>query len=103
MPDVLEVPYRPHIIGSGAAEEKAHTYLLGGNTCMTGDIIGSYSFDEPLAIGDALIFTDMMQYSFVKNNTFNGVPLPDLALLHEDGRYETLRHFDYNAFADRLG
>lgn len=103
MPDVLEVPYRPHIIGSAAAEEKAHTYLLGGNTCMTGDIIGSYSFDQPLAIGDALIFTDMMQYSFVKNNTFNGVPLPDLALLHEDGRYETLRHFDYSAFADRLG
>ena len=95
--------HRPHIIGSGEAGEKAHTYKLGGNTCMTGDIIGDYSFDQPLKIGDKLVFTDMMQYSFVKNNTFNGVPLPDLALLHEDGRYEVVRSFGYNDFACRLG
>ncbi len=99
MPDVLEVPYRPNIIGSAQPDEKAYTYRLGGNTCMTGDIIGDYSFDAPLQIGDKLIFTDMMQYSFVKNNTFNGVPLPDLALLHEDGSYEVIKIFGYDYFA----
>lgn len=102
MPDVLEVPYRPHIIGSGEADEKAHTYLLGGNTCMTGDIIGEYSFDAPLTIGDKLVFTDMMQYSFVKNTTFNGVPLPDIGLLHEDGSYELVKRFGYADFESRL-
>lgn len=102
MPDVLEVPYRPNIIGSAEASEKAYTYLLGGNTCMTGDIIGEYSFDEPLKIGDKLIFTDMMQYSFVKNTTFNGVPLPDLGILHEDGRYELVKRFGYEDFEMRL-
>lgn len=102
MPDVLEVPYRPHIIDSGEANEKPHSYLLGGNTCMTGDIIGEYSFDAPLSIGDKLIFTDMMQYSFVKNTTFNGVPLPDLGILHEDGHYELVKRFSYDDFEMRL-
>lgn len=102
MPDVLEVPYRPHIIDSGEAQEKAHTYLLGGNTCMTGDVIGEFSFDTPLEIGQTLIFTDMMQYSFVKNTTFNGVPLPDLGILHEDGRYELVKRFGYEDFETRL-
>ncbi|MCB1651221.1 MAG: carboxynorspermidine decarboxylase [Alphaproteobacteria bacterium] len=103
MPDVLEVPYRPNIIGSAEDGEKPHTYLLGGNTCMTGDIIGTYSFDTPLEIGQKLAFTDMMQYSFVKNTTFNGVPLPDLGILHEDGRYEVIKRFGYDDFAARLG
>jgi carboxynorspermidine decarboxylase len=103
MPDVLEVPYRPNIIGSGVRGEKAHHYILGGNTCMTGDVIGEYSFDAPLVAGQKLIFTDMMQYSFVKNTTFNGVPLPDLALLHEDGRYEIIKRFGYEDFKSRLG
>lgn len=103
MPDVLEVPYRPDIIGAGEAGEKKHSYILGGNTCMTGDVIGRYSFDEELQIGDKLFFTDMMQYSFVKNTTFNGVPLPDLALLHEDGTYDVVQEFDYQDFARRLG
>jgi carboxynorspermidine decarboxylase len=102
MPDVLEVPYRPHIIDSGIPQEKAHTYLLGGNTCMTGDVIGEYSFDAPLEIGQTLIFTDMMQYSFVKNTTFNGVPLPDLGILHEDGRFELVKRFGYKDFENRL-
>ena len=64
-----------------------HSYILGGKTCMTGDIIGEYAFNKPLSVGDRIIFTDMMQYSFVKNNTFNGVPLPDLAVLSEAGQY----------------
>lgn len=103
MPDVLEIPYRPDIIGAGTENEKAHSYILGGNTCMSGDVIGRYSFDKKLTIGQRLIFTDMMQYSFVKNTTFNGVPLPDLALLHEDGRYEIVQEFGYQDFARRLG
>jgi carboxynorspermidine decarboxylase len=103
MPDVLEVPYTPSIIGAAAPGEKPHTYILGGKTCMTGDVIGEYSFDAPLKPGDRLIFTDMMQYSFVKNNTFNGVPLPDLAILSDDGRYRIIRTFDYSDFRHRLG
>jgi len=103
MPDVLEVPYRPQIIGAGMSGEKAHTYILGGKTCMTGDVIGEYSFDRPLQIGDRLVFTDMMQYSFVKNTTFNGTPLPDLAMIGEDGRYRVLRSFGYDDYRARLG
>lgn len=103
MPDVLEVPYTPTIIGADAPGKKKHTYILGGKTCMTGDIIGEYSFDQPLKSGDRIIFTDMMQYSFVKNNTFNGVPLPDLAVLNEDQSYKILRSFGYDDFRYRLG
>lgn len=107
MPDVLEVPYTPEIVGAEIVEQERasepHTYILGGNTCMTGDVIGTYKFESPLEIGQKLIFTDMMQYSFVKNTTFNGIPLPDLALLHEDGRYEIVKRFGYEDFAGRLG
>jgi carboxynorspermidine decarboxylase len=103
MPDVLEVPYTPIIIGAKKAGVLAHSYVLGGKTCMTGDVIGEYSFAEPLKVGDRLIFTDMMQYSFVKNTTFNGTPLPDLSILHEDGRYEVLRSYGYDEFRRRLG
>ena len=103
MPDVLEVPYRPEIIGAGEPGEKAHTYILGGKTCMTGDVIGTYSFDQPLKLGDRLVFTDMMQYSFVKNTTFNGTPLPDLAMLDEDGTYRVVKSYGYQQFRERLG
>jgi len=103
MPDVLEVPYRPTIVGAGKPGDHAHDYILGGKTCMTGDVIGEYSFDKPLKPGDRLVFTDMMQYSFVKNTTFNGTPLPDLAMLHEDGRYEVVRSYGYEEFRRRLG
>ena len=77
--------------------------MLGGKTCMTGDVIGEYSFDQPLKIGDRLVFTDMMQYSFVKNTTFNGTPLPDLGILSEDGSYRVVRSFGYEEFRTRLG
>jgi len=103
MPDVLEVPYRPEIIGAGEPGAKPHTYSLGGKTCMTGDVIGTYSFDQPLKPGDRLIFTDMMQYSFVKATTFNGTPLPDMAVLDEDGRYHVIKRYGYEAFRERLG
>jgi carboxynorspermidine decarboxylase len=103
MPDVLEVPYRPNIVGAGAPREHAHTYLLGGKTCMTGDVIGEYSFAKPLAVGDRLVFTDMMQYSFVKNTTFNGTPLPDLGILDDAGGYRVVRSYGYDDFRRRLG
>jgi len=103
MPDVLEVPYTPHVFGAAPAGVLAHTYTLGGKTCMTGDIIGEYSFAQPLEVGDRIVFADMMQYSFVKNTTFNGTPLPDLAVLGRDGRYRVIRSFGYDEFRRRLG
>ena len=103
MPDVLEVPYRPDIIGAGGAGELAHTYRLGGKTCMTGDVLGDYSFPEPLVPGRQLIFTDQMHYSFVKTNTFNGTPLANLAVRWEDGTVEPISNFGYEEFRRRLG
>ncbi len=103
MPDVLEVPYRPDIIGAGNTGQHAHTYRLAGRTCMTGDIIGDYSFPEPLKPSDRIIFTDQMHYTFVKTNTFNGNPLANLAIRHENGEIEMLSDFGYDAFRRRLG
>lgn len=103
MPDVLEVPYTPLVFGAGEPGAKGHDVILAGKTCMTGDVIGEYSFDKPLRVGDRLIFSDMMQYSFVKSSTFNGTPLPDLAMLDEDGSYRVLKSFGYDAFRERLG
>ena len=103
MPDVLEVPYTPELIGAEKPGVLGHDYLLGGKTCMTGDIIGEYSFERPLAVGDRLVFADMMQYSFVKNTTFNGTPLPDMAILDEDGTYRVVREYGYEDFRRRLG
>ncbi|MEM9170469.1 MAG: carboxynorspermidine decarboxylase [Pseudomonadota bacterium] len=103
MPDVLEAPYRPGIIGAGAPGDEPHVYTLGGKTCMAGDVIGEYAFPAPLAVGDRLVFADQMHYAFVKTNTFNGVPLANLAVRHEDGRLEPVSAFDYAAFRDRLG
>jgi carboxynorspermidine decarboxylase len=102
MPDVLEVPYRPNVIGSGETGEFAHDYLLAGKTCLTGDNIGEYSFKEPLKAGDKVIFTDMLQYALVKNTTFNGVPLPDIGILNEDGTYRLVKKFGYEDFKNRL-
>lgn len=102
MPDVLEMPYRPNVIGAGQPNEKKYTYRFGGPTCLAGDIIGDYSFDEPLKIGDKIIFCDMAIYSMVKNNTFNGMPLPDIVLLHENGELETIKSFGYEDFKMRL-
>lgn len=103
MPDVLEVPYTPPVLGAGEPGIHAHDYILAGKTCMTGDIIGEYSFPERLRPGCRVVFGDMMQYSFVKNNTFNGTPLPDLALIGEDGGYEVIHQFGYADFRARLG
>lgn len=102
MPDVLEMPYRPPLRDSGLPGEKGYTYRLGSQTCLAGDMIGEYSFDKPLEIGDTLIFEDMAIYSMVKNNTFNGMPLPVIALLKEDNSIEILKKFGYDDFKNRL-
>ena len=102
MPDVLEMPYRPNIQGSGMPNVKAFTYRLGGNTCLAGDIIGDYSFDNALSEGDRLVFEDMAIYSMCKNNTFNGIALPSIYLLRCDGELELLREFGYGDFKERL-
>lgn len=102
MPDVLEMPYRPNIIGSGKPNEKKYTYRFGGNTCLAGDIIGDYSFDAPLKINDKLIFGDMAIYTTVKNNTFNGIPLPSIGVLKANGSFELIKKFSYNDFKERL-
>lgn len=103
MPDVLEVPYTPPVLGAGEPGTLGHDYILGGKTCMTGDIIGEFSFKAPLKVGDRIVFGDMMQYSFVKNTTFNGTPLPDLGILEEDGSYRVVRSYGYEEFRRRLG
>lgn len=102
MPDVLEMPYRPNIQGSGMPNEKAFTYRLGGNTCLAGDIIGDYSFDHVLSEGERLVFEDMAIYSMCKNNTFNGVALPSIYLLRDDGELKLLKEFGYEDFKARL-
>ncbi len=101
MPDVLEMPYRPNIIGSGEDKEKAHSYRLGGPTCLAGDIIGDYSFDNPLSIGDELVFCDMAIYSMVKNNTFNGMRLPSIVYKKGD-KLTLIKEFSYEDFKNRL-
>ena len=102
MPDVLEMPYRPNIIGADLPEKKPFTYRLGGNTCLAGDIIGDYSFDVELREGSRLVFEDMAIYSMCKNNTFNGMPLPSIYLLKENGETELLKRFGYGNFKERL-
>jgi carboxynorspermidine decarboxylase len=103
MPDVLEMPYRPMIIGSGEKGEKAYSYRLGGKSCLAGDVIGEYSFDQPLAVGDRLIFTDMAIYSMVKTTTFNGLRLPSIYSYCPATQQLTLvRQFGYEDFKGRL-
>ncbi len=102
MPDVLEMPYCPPLNGSGESGELAYTYRLGSQTCLAGDVIGEYSFVAPLNVGDKLVFGDMAIYSMVKNNTFNGMPLPSIVLLKKDGTIEILRKFGYDDFKNRL-
>ena len=102
MPDVLEMPYRPPLRHGFEAGEKAYTYRLSSNTCLTGDIIGDYSFEKPVEIGDKLYFEDMAIYSFVKNNTFNGIGLPSLVLMAKTGDCRIVKSFGYEEFKGRL-
>ena len=102
MPDVIEMPYRPAVIDGAKPNEKPYTYTFGGATCLAGDIIGEYSFDKPLSIGDKIIFCDMAIYSMVKNNTFNGMPLPAIAAVHKNGQIKIVKDFNYSDFKNRL-
>ena len=103
MPDTLEMPYRPHIIGSALPGEFPHTFRLGGMTCLAGDIINEYSFPAPLEIGQKLVFTDMAHYTMVKTTTFNGVMHPDIDLYNpETGQLKVVRRFGYEDFKRKL-
>ncbi|MDI9514034.1 MAG: carboxynorspermidine decarboxylase [Bacillota bacterium] len=102
MPDVLEMPYRPRIIGAGYPGEFAHTFRLGGLTCLAGDVIGDYSFQNPLKPKDRLVFCDMAHYTMVKNNMFNGVNLPCIALFSEEEGVRILKRFGYSDYKSRL-
>lgn len=102
MPDVLEMPYRPEIAGAGKAGEYPHTYRLGGLTCLSGDVIGDYSFCEPLSVGSRLMFLDMAHYTMVKNNTFNGVRLPSIAVRDRNDEIRIIREFGYEDYRNRL-
>ena len=102
MPDTLAMPYRAEVRGAGEANQKAYTYRLGGNTCLAGDIMGDYSFDQPLKIGDKIIFEDQIHYTFVKNTTFNGINLPSLALLTKDQQLKIIKNFAYQDYKNRL-
>ncbi|MDF1883540.1 carboxynorspermidine decarboxylase [Sulfurimonas sp. SAG-AH-194-C21] len=102
MPDTLAMPYRAEVRGAGLANEKKYTYRLGGNTCLAGDIMGDYSFDKPLRVGDKIIFEDQIHYTFVKNTTFNGIKLPSLVLKKLDGTIELVKEFGYEEYKSRL-
>ncbi|RYL92321.1 carboxynorspermidine decarboxylase [Sporolactobacillus sp. THM7-4] len=102
MPDVLEMPYRPEIIGSGKPGEFSCTYRLGGPTCLAGDVIGDYSFQKPLEPGDRIVFCDMAIYTMVKNNTFNGVNLPSIVTYNDQDGLQVIRQFNYRDFRSRL-
>jgi carboxynorspermidine decarboxylase len=103
MPDVLEMPYRPEIFGAGEAGELAYTYRLGGLTCLAGDVIGDYSFAQPLQVGQRLVFGDMAHYTMVKTSTFNGTLLPSIAVWNSlTDKLEVIREFGYQDFRERL-
>ena len=102
MPDVLEMPYRPPLKDSALPGEKKYDYRLSCNTCLAGDVIGDYSFDHEIHIGDRLIFEDMAIYSMVKNNTFNGIPLPAIAAMDRSGECRIIKQFGYEDFKNRL-
>lgn len=102
MPDVLEMPYRPMITHSGEANEKAYTYKIGGNSCLAGDVLESYSFDTELQVGDHLVFEDMLHYTMVKTTFFNGVEHPSIAILRKNGKLEVVKQFTYDEFKARL-
>lgn len=103
MPDVIETPYTPDIIGASKAGDSAHTYRLAGRTCMAGDVFGDYSFERRLEPGSEIIFADQMHYSIVKTNNFNGTPSANLAVRHENGHIETIAEFEYRDFKKNLG
>ena len=103
MPDTLEMPYKPKILGATDAVEGKPTYRMGGMTCLAGDFMGDYSFDEPLKIGDTVIFDDMIHYTMVKTTTFNGVGLPSIGIVREEtNQFELFKSFGFRTYKDKL-
>ncbi len=102
MPDCLEMPYRPNVLGSGLAGERAHSYILGGTTCLSGDVAGEYSFDAPLEVGDNVVFDDMIHYTMVKTTFFNGVKHPSIGVWTRAGEFRLLKRFGYEEFKAKL-
>ncbi|MDA1044305.1 MAG: carboxynorspermidine decarboxylase [Verrucomicrobia bacterium] len=102
MPDCLEMPYTPAVRGAVINGDAAHRYRFGGSSCLAGDVAGSYAFEQPLDIGQRLVFEDMMHYTMVKTNTFNGVALPAIGIWHEDERFELVAEFGYEDYRSRL-
>ncbi|SFP25382.1 carboxynorspermidine decarboxylase [Hydrogenimonas thermophila] len=102
MPDTLAMPYRAEVRGAGEAGEKSYTYRLGGNTCLAGDIMGDYSFDKPLKVGDKIVFEDQIHYTMVKTTTFNGVQHPSIAIWTKENELKIVREFSYEDFKNRL-
>ena len=103
MPDTLEMPYRAHIFDSSNVSDKKHSYRLGGQTCLAGDVMGDYSFDQALKVGQRLVFDDMSHYTMVKTTTFNGIKLPSIALWNsETDQLTMVREFGYENFKARL-
>ena len=103
MPDTLEMPYRAEIFDAGEKDQKAFNYRLGGQTCLAGDVMGDYSFDQPLRVGQRLVFDDMAHYTMVKTMTFNGVGLPAIAIWNSaTDQLKVVKEFGYNDFRDRL-
>ena len=101
-PDVLGMPYQPCVIGAAKGSEKKYVYRIGGPSCLAGDVFGDYSFDEPLKPGQKILFTDMALYTFVKNTTFNGIPLPNIGILDKKGAYRVVKTFGYEDFKNKL-
>lgn len=106
MPDCLEMPYHPEVRGAELVDleeaTKENTYRLGGNSCLSGDFMGSWRFKNPLVIGQEIIFEDMIHYTTVKTNMFNGISHPSIGMLHMDGKLEILRHFGYEDYRNRM-
>jgi carboxynorspermidine decarboxylase len=102
MPDTLAMPYRAMVRNSGELGEKAYDYRLTGNTCLAGDVMGDYSFDKPLEVGDKVIFEDQIHYTFVKNTTFNGIALPSLIIQRKNGDFDLIKEFSYEDYKGRL-
>ena len=103
MPDAIEMPYMPPLLNAASDDTKEYKYKLAGPTCLSGDVLGNYSFDKEIKTGDLLVFGDMAIYTTVKNNTFNGMPLPDIYSLKADGQVVKLTDFGYGDFKMRLG
>lgn len=107
MPDVLEMPYRPNILGAGdpsttSETKQPHNYIIGGTTCLAGDVIGEYTFEKPLQVDDYVVFDDMIHYTMVKTTFFNGVKHPDIGMCDQNGNYTLIKRFGYEEFKGKL-